>query len=164
VTVGGLAPLFALFMGKAKVKGPKGDKAGRDVAREMEERSVSLISSLLQVGGRRVESKADGGLPGLCAGAPPASPRRAAPRRAAPRRAPAVALAWAETACGRPAALPASLLSLAPRRPYRLPAVSSTPTRANNHLCPCSLEPSHPNPTGPVSPAPRPAPPPHRST
>ncbi|KIY93572.1 Beta-catenin-like protein 1 [Monoraphidium neglectum] len=48
VEVGGLAPLFALFMGRTKVKGPKGDKAGKDVAREMEERSVSLISSLLQ--------------------------------------------------------------------------------------------------------------------
>ncbi|GBF90342.1 hypothetical protein Rsub_02448 [Raphidocelis subcapitata] len=48
VEVGGLAPLFALFMGRAKVKGPKGEKTGRDVAQEMEERAVSLVSSLLQ--------------------------------------------------------------------------------------------------------------------
>lgn len=33
----------------AQVKGPKGDKASRDVTQEMEERSVSLVSSLLQV-------------------------------------------------------------------------------------------------------------------
>lgn len=31
------------------MKGPKGDKASKDVAREVEERSVSLVSSLLQV-------------------------------------------------------------------------------------------------------------------
>lgn len=49
--LGGLAPLFALFMGRSKVKGPKGDKAGGDVAREVEERAVSMVSSLLQVGG-----------------------------------------------------------------------------------------------------------------
>ncbi len=35
---------------RPQVKGPKGDKAGGDVAREVEERSVSLVSSLLQVG------------------------------------------------------------------------------------------------------------------
>lgn len=33
----------------SQVKGPKGDKAGRDVSREVEERAVSLVSSLLQV-------------------------------------------------------------------------------------------------------------------
>jgi beta-catenin-like protein 1 len=51
IELGGLSPLFGLFMGRAKVKGPKGaggGKAPADAAREVEERTVSLISSLLQ--------------------------------------------------------------------------------------------------------------------
>lgn len=52
VEAGGLSPLFALFMGKSKVKGPKGH-LDKDVEQEVEERCVSLLSNLFQV--RHVE-------------------------------------------------------------------------------------------------------------
>ena len=45
VDVGGLKHIFGAFMGKAKIKGPKG---GKDVEREVEERSISIIFNLLQ--------------------------------------------------------------------------------------------------------------------
>ncbi|GLC46520.1 hypothetical protein PLESTM_001885000 [Pleodorina starrii] len=44
VDLGGLKQLFGLFMGKAKVKGPLGE---HDVDTEVEERCVSLVSSLV---------------------------------------------------------------------------------------------------------------------
>ena len=54
VDVGGLKHIFGAFMGKAKVKGPRG---GKDVEKEVEERSVSIIYNLFQnltpVKGRR---------------------------------------------------------------------------------------------------------------
>ncbi|GAX82009.1 hypothetical protein CEUSTIGMA_g9437.t1 [Chlamydomonas eustigma] len=54
VDLGGLKHLFGIFMGKARIKGPRG---GRDVEMEVEERSVSIIFNLFQTlgskGGRR---------------------------------------------------------------------------------------------------------------
>jgi hypothetical protein len=49
VEAGALAQLFAVFMGRSKVKNSKGE-ADKEVAREVEERCVSIISNLFQVG------------------------------------------------------------------------------------------------------------------
>ncbi|KAG1678261.1 hypothetical protein FOA52_013881 [Chlamydomonas sp. UWO 241] len=48
VDMGGLKHLFGIFMGKAKIKGPRGDKSGRDVESELEERAVSIVFNLMQ--------------------------------------------------------------------------------------------------------------------
>lgn len=50
VEAGALAQLFAVFMGRSKIKNSKGDKTDKDVAKEVEERCVSIISNLFQVG------------------------------------------------------------------------------------------------------------------
>eukprot|EP00798_Chlamydomonas_sp_ICE-L_P016784 gene16784-23060_t len=54
VDLGGLKNLFGMFMGKTRIKGPRGE---RDVDTEIEERAVSIISNLCQNlgvrGGRR---------------------------------------------------------------------------------------------------------------
>ncbi|WIA28620.1 hypothetical protein OEZ86_011157 [Tetradesmus obliquus] len=48
VEAGALAQLFAIFMGRSKIKNSKGDASDRDVAKEVEERCVSIISNLFQ--------------------------------------------------------------------------------------------------------------------
>lgn len=48
---GALAQLFAILMGRSKIKNSKGEAGDRDVIREVEERCVSIISNLFQVGG-----------------------------------------------------------------------------------------------------------------
>lgn len=50
VDAGALAQLFAVFMGRSKIKNSKGTKSDKDVAKEVEERCVSIISNLFQVG------------------------------------------------------------------------------------------------------------------
>lgn len=49
VEAGALAQLFAVFMGRSKIKNSKGEAGDRDVVREVEERCVSIISNLFQV-------------------------------------------------------------------------------------------------------------------
>jgi hypothetical protein len=51
VEAGALAQLFAIFMGRSKIKNSRGDASDRDVAKEVEERCVSIISNLFQVCG-----------------------------------------------------------------------------------------------------------------
>jgi hypothetical protein len=49
VEAGALAQLFAILMGRSKIKNSKGEAGDRDVVREVEERCVSIISNLFQV-------------------------------------------------------------------------------------------------------------------
>lgn len=45
---GALAQLFAILMGRSKIKNSKGEAGDKDVLREVEERCVSIISNLFQ--------------------------------------------------------------------------------------------------------------------
>lgn len=49
VDAGALAQLFAIFMGRSKIKNNRGASSDKDVAKEVEERCVSIISNLFQV-------------------------------------------------------------------------------------------------------------------
>lgn len=51
VEAGALAQLFAILMGRSKIKNSKGEAGDRDVVREVEEHCVSIISNLFQVRG-----------------------------------------------------------------------------------------------------------------
>jgi hypothetical protein len=64
VEAGALAQLFAILMGRSKIKNSKGEAGDRDVVREVEERCVSIISNLFQV--RRWDSSLWVGCVGGC--------------------------------------------------------------------------------------------------
>lgn len=72
VEAGALAQLFAIFMGRSKIKNSKGEAGDKDVLREVEERCVSIISNLFQVmtwgrevGGDQWDREVDPGFVGL---------------------------------------------------------------------------------------------------